>query len=91
VIDKDECKKKTLHGGVFKHKEKKKTLHTWEYKTKECSNAYKLINRISTQHPFNCERKYLILMPWFMTIVCYKVIITIDVCQFTSQNVFIVI
>jgi hypothetical protein len=23
VIDKDECKNKTLHGGVFKHKEKK--------------------------------------------------------------------
>jgi hypothetical protein len=24
VIDKDDCKNKTLHGGVFKHKEKKK-------------------------------------------------------------------
>jgi hypothetical protein len=23
VIDKDECKNKTLHGGVFKHKEEK--------------------------------------------------------------------
>ncbi len=23
MIDKDECKNKTLHGGVFKHKEKK--------------------------------------------------------------------
>jgi hypothetical protein len=40
------------------------------------SNAYKLVDRIITQHPLNCERKYLIPMPLFMTIAYYKVIIT---------------
>ncbi len=73
MIDKDECKNKTLHGGVFKHKEKKENLAifnpTWRcfqinkniaiYYTYICSSFINDANHDHDAHVFACSQSTL--------------------------------